>query len=110
MKRGTRISTQMSPATTGLLERHARATGVKKGYLVEHALLHHLHALDELPAHVIIPPRLVVSRRTGEETLKRLAAPPRPTKQLSGSPEGQWRLGHSGNRMTGPNSNLARRT
>jgi len=72
----------MSPATTRLLEEHVRATGVKIGHLVEHALLHHLHALDELPADVIIPPRLVVSRRTGEEILKRLAAPPRPTKQL----------------------------
>jgi hypothetical protein len=65
-----------------LLEKHARATGVKKGHLVEAALLHHLEALQALPADIIVHPRLVVSRRSGEEISKRLAARSKPTKQL----------------------------
>jgi len=43
----TRISALISEKMRELLERHARATGVKKGRLVEQALLHHLQA--ELP-------------------------------------------------------------
>ena len=65
-----------------LLEKHVRATGVKKGHLVEEALLHHLRALHELPTDVIVPARLVVSRRSGEEVVRRMTAPPKPTKQL----------------------------
>ncbi len=55
---------------------------MKKGRLVEQALLHHLQALHELPADVIIQPRLVVDRRSGERIVKRIMAPPRPTKAL----------------------------
>jgi hypothetical protein len=52
------------------MEKHVRRTGVKKGHLVEQALLHHLRALDELPAEYIIHPRIVVSRKTGEKMLR----------------------------------------
>jgi hypothetical protein len=34
---------------------------VKKGYLVEEALLHHLQALQELPADILIATRIVVA-------------------------------------------------
>src|SRR6266496_3192652 len=60
----TQISAIISETTRDLLEKHVRATGVKKGYLVEQALLHHMHALAELPAEFIIHPRIVVSRKT----------------------------------------------
>jgi hypothetical protein len=43
---------------------------VKKGHLIEQALLHHLQALDALPAEYVIHPRIVVSRRTGERMLR----------------------------------------
>ena len=36
-----------------LLDRYVRTTGVKKGHLLEEALLHHLRALDALPADVM---------------------------------------------------------
>ena len=45
---------------------------MKKGHLVEQALLHHLHALDELPAEFVVHPRIVVSRKTGEAILKQM--------------------------------------
>jgi hypothetical protein len=72
MGKTTQISALVSEATRELLERHVRATGVKKGHLVEQALRHHLQALHELPADVIIHPRLVVTRESGEAILREL--------------------------------------
>ena len=65
-----------------MLDRHVRATGIKKGYLIEAALRHHLRALQELPADVIIPPRIVLTRRSFEEVVKRLRSPGQPTQAL----------------------------
>ena len=73
MAKSTQISAIISESTRALLETHARATGVKKGYLVEQALIHHLQALDELPLELIIHPRIVVSRTTGEAILKQMS-------------------------------------
>ena len=64
------------------MERYADAHGVKKGHLIEDALLHHLQALRELPADVIIPPRLVVNEKTAREILKRIDKPRKPTKAM----------------------------
>ena len=82
MERETQISAVVSSATHALLDRYVRTTGVKKGHLLEEALLHHLRALDALPADIIVPPRLVVSRRSGREMMKRMTAPPKPARQL----------------------------
>ena len=75
----TQISAFISASTKALVEEYAEAHGVKKGHLLEEALLHHLQALRELPADIIIPPRVSVARASGEEILKRidrLRAPP----------------------------------
>jgi len=82
MKTAAQISAEVSLTTKELLERYSRATGVKKGHLVEDALLHHLQALQELPLDIIVPARIVVSRGAGERLVERLASPPRPTKKL----------------------------
>jgi hypothetical protein len=76
----TRISACISKETRELLERYAGAHGVKKGALVEQALLHHLQALRELPADVIIPPRLELSVASFEQAA-RLTAKPRESKR-----------------------------
>lgn len=55
------ISAHISLETKERLERYVRATGVTRGHLVEQALLHHLRALEELPADVVIPARVVLS-------------------------------------------------
>jgi hypothetical protein len=83
MAKETQISAQISATTRDLLEQHVRRTGVKKGRLVEQALLHHLQALDELPAEYIIHPRIVVSRKTGEGMLRQAEAS-EPTPALRG--------------------------
>ena len=68
----SQISAVISETTKELMERHVRATGVKKGHLIEQALRHHLQALQELPADVIVHPRLVVTRKSGAALLKEI--------------------------------------
>lgn len=81
MEKETQISALVSAATRDMLERHVRATGVKKGHLVEQALQHYLVALEQLPADVVVHPRLVVTRASGEAMLK-AARTGKPTKAL----------------------------
>jgi hypothetical protein len=81
MAKQTRIRAQVSRTTRDLMERHVRRTGVKKGHLVEQALLHHLQSLDEIPVEYIIHPRVVVSRATFEEMMDK-AEHPDPTQAL----------------------------
>jgi uncharacterized protein (DUF1778 family) len=78
----TQISAFISTDTRVLLEQYAEAHGVKKAWLIEVALLHHLQALKELPADVIIPPRLVLSQASAERVLQRLASPEAPTPAM----------------------------
>jgi hypothetical protein len=82
MDKETQISAIVSVTTKDLLEKHVRATGVKKGHLVEEALRHHLLALHELPADVILHPKVVVSRRSGQALVQRIVSRRRPTKAL----------------------------
>ena len=72
MERETQISAVVSRTTSELLEQHVRATGVKKGHLVEQALRHHLQALQELPADVLVHPKLVVTQTSGQAILRQL--------------------------------------
>ena len=76
------ISANISPETKRQLEKYVRARGVKKGFIIENALLHHLRALAELPEDAMIPPRLVVTRESGERLVARLESEPRPTKVM----------------------------
>jgi hypothetical protein len=78
MEGESQISAFISEETKRLLEEHTRATGVKKGFLVEQALRHHLEALRALPVDFIVPPRLVVSdasHRKIRETKPRAPTP-----------------------------------
>jgi uncharacterized protein (DUF1778 family) len=75
----THISASVSHETKRWLDQCAQARAVSKSDLVESALRHHLQALHDLPADVIIPPRVVVSRKSGERILARIKTPPKPT-------------------------------
>lgn len=81
MEKETQISALVSAATRDMLERYVRASGVKKGHLVEQALQHYLVALEQLPADVVVHPRLVVTRASGEAMLK-ASRTGKPTKAL----------------------------
>jgi hypothetical protein len=78
----TQISAYISASTKQQVERYAEAHGMKKGHLVEQALLHHLQALHELPADIVIPPRLTVTRRSFEQVAALVEEPRKPTKAL----------------------------
>lgn len=76
----TQISAFISTDTKRLVEQYVEAHGVKKGHLIEQALLHHLQALRELPLDLVIPARLVVTPRTLEAVAK--ARLKKPTKAM----------------------------
>jgi hypothetical protein len=78
----TQISANISDATRDRLERYVRSRGLKKGFVVEQALLHHLMAIDELPDEAVIPPRLTVTQKAGERVLERLAAEEGPNQAM----------------------------
>jgi hypothetical protein len=78
----TQISAYISASTKEQVERYAESHGVKKGYLVEEALLHHLQALRELPADVVIPPRVTVSSESFKVVTKLIKKPRKPTNAL----------------------------
>lgn len=78
----TQISAYISDTTREEVERYVEAHGLKKGNLVEEALLHHLQALRELPQDIVIPPRIRVSRRSFERVADLVQNPRKPTKAL----------------------------
>ena len=78
----TQISAYISEDTKQLLERYAEAHGVKKGFLVEAALLHHLQALRELPSDIVIPPQMTLSANSFELVSKLTKKPRTPTNEL----------------------------
>ncbi|MGH7934482.1 MAG: hypothetical protein ACREQN_15155 [Candidatus Binataceae bacterium] len=65
-----------------MLERYSRAHGVKKQFLIENALPHHIKALEGLPASVIILPRLVVSAASGRKIAELASKKQKPTTDL----------------------------
>ena len=76
------ISAEISEGTRQLLERYSRAHGIKKQFLIESALLHHIQALEELPANIIVPPRIVVSAATGRKIAELVRKRQKPTREL----------------------------
>lgn len=78
----TQISAYISKTTKSLVEEYTDQHGVKKAHLVEEALLHHIQALRELPADLVIPPRVVVAREVGDAILGKIERPRKPTKAM----------------------------
>lgn len=78
----SQISAFISAATKAKVERYADAHGVKKAHLVEEALLHHLQALAELPADLVVPPRIMLTAEAYQNVTQLLEAPRKPTKAL----------------------------
>lgn len=76
------ISAEISKETKQRLENYSRAHGIKKQFLIENALLHFLGALDELPSNIIIPPRLVITERSGRRVASLISGKRKPTRAL----------------------------
>jgi hypothetical protein len=78
----SQLPAYISKATKQEVERYAVAHGVKEGHLLEEALLHHLQALRELPADIVIPPRLVLTSESFERVSDLVKKPRKPSKAL----------------------------
>jgi predicted DNA-binding protein len=78
----TQISARVTLETKQRLERYVRATGVTRAHLIEQALLHHLQALEDLPADIIVPARVVLTRESAERVRDLISHPPAPTEAM----------------------------
>ncbi len=81
MSKEVQVSAFIDASTKGLLDRHVRASGVKKGHLIEEALRHYLLALLQIPLDVVVHPRIVLTRASGTAVRKELRSG-KPTKAL----------------------------
>jgi predicted nucleic acid-binding protein len=78
----TQVSAYISEETKAEIEAYVKRRGVKKAYLIEEALQHHLQALREIPEDLIIPSRLVLTDKAMAEIAERIAQEEQPTKAL----------------------------
>ena len=77
MSTGTQVSAYISEETKAQVEAYTKSHGVKKVYLIEEALQHHLQALREIPEDLIIPSRLVLTHEAMEEVAELMIRKPR---------------------------------
>jgi len=82
MSTTTQISAHVPKTLKERIERYVRASGVTRAHLIEQALLHHLQALDELPADAIVPARIVLSGASAKRVRALLNHPPQPTEEM----------------------------
>jgi flavorubredoxin len=78
----TQVSAYISEETKAEVETYVKRHGVKKAYLIEEALQHHLQALREIPADLIIPSRLVLTGEAMAAIAERIAQEDQPTEAL----------------------------
>lgn len=78
----TQISAEISDSTRELLEYFVANTGMKKGFVIEQALLNYLRALNELPVDVLLSAKIVLGKQSAARVVKDSKTPPRPTREL----------------------------
>jgi antitoxin component of RelBE/YafQ-DinJ toxin-antitoxin module len=78
----TQVSAYISEETKAEIEAYVKRRGVKKAYLIEEALQHHLQALREIPEDLVIPSRLVLTRETMTEIAERIEGKGEPSEAL----------------------------
>ena len=78
----TQISAHVSEETKERLERFVRRTGQTRARVIEDALLQHLQALEELPADVLVPARIVLNAESASRIRETITRPPKPTKAM----------------------------
>lgn len=82
MSTTTQVSAHISAETKAEVEAYVKRRGVKKAYLIEEALQHHLQALREIPEDLIIPARLVLTDDVMAEIAERITREDQPTGAL----------------------------
>lgn len=79
---GSQISAFISDETQAQIEAYVKRHGVKKAFLIEEALQHHLQALRELPADVLIPARITLTAAGLAGVAEQLEADDKPCEAL----------------------------
>jgi hypothetical protein len=82
MSTTTQVSAYISEETKVEVEAYVKRRGVKKAWLIEEALQHHLQALREIPEDLIIPSRLVLTAEAMAEIAKGIGREGEPTEAL----------------------------
>ena len=82
MSTSTQVSAYISEETKAQIEAYTRSHGIKKAWLIEEALQHHLLALREIPEDLIIPSRLVLTNEAITQIERRLAEEDQPAEAL----------------------------
>ena len=82
MSTTTQVSAYISEETKAEVEAYVKRHGVKKAFLIEEALQHHLQALREIPEDLIIPSRLVLTSAAMTEIAERITQKEQPTEAL----------------------------
>lgn len=82
MSATTQVSAYISAETKAEVEAYIKRRGVKKAYLIEESLQHHLQALREIPEDLIIPSRLVLTEKAMAEIAERITQESQPTEAL----------------------------
>ena len=78
----TQISAYISESTKEQVEAYVKRRGVKKGFLIEEALLHHLQVLKDIPEDVVIPARIVLTDKSMEQVAEMLESNQKTSKAL----------------------------
>lgn len=78
----TQVSAYISEETKAEIDAYVKRHGVKKAYLIEEALQHHLQALREIPEDLVIPSRLVLTREAMTQITERIENQGEPTEAL----------------------------
>jgi predicted transcriptional regulator len=82
MSTTTQVSAYISEETKAEIEAYVKRRSVKKAFLIEEALRHHLQALREIPEDLIIPSRLVLTDKAIAEIANRITPEDQPTEAL----------------------------
>ena len=78
----SQISVYISDETKERLERYSSTYGVKKAFLIESAINHHLQALYEIPEEFILSANIEITDNSYQKIINLLNNPAKPTKEL----------------------------
>jgi len=78
----TQISASVSKETKKLLDAYTRKRGIKKSFVIEPALRHHLLAAVKIPEEFLVPPALRIKMEEIRAVVAQLESMAQPTPAM----------------------------
>lgn len=78
----SQISAVVSDETIEMLEKIVKKRGLKKAYVIEAAILHHLAALQDIPEDIIVSPMVTLSSKGWSTVVDAMNSEATPTEAL----------------------------